>query len=482
MLKSYNNFTPWEAQDDFLTAGGRLLETHWVTGLRDWYWLTIWPKTNKKVLTNNKIKGFILAEYAVNNDDRNYLFWDAWEIYRFSSTDLTPIYTHTLGYSIRWAFFQSFYTFFLAENNGLYSIMRVLNSDIDNGTFASMNETFIASGAIVNLFTPPIIQIAWQVYIWWNSTIVKYDNTMTATSYPYFSFGVVWITIHQWTFLVYCNLWLVYFWNWLDSADASFSNSSQNLWFKPSKVVQIWELDYIVSDDWQLYVWSWASAQQITYKKQSNRWNDNSQYVTRQDFTPSNSDWQMLEVARGRIYIAENWIYEYWSLYPWMPTWLHKSIAYNNAWVAYDDIYSMKYNPLTRQLLFWYKAGAEYWVDYIDLDSKETNQYWYAVTEVFAGYQDWIITFEKKLEAIRYTFLNTSWNNYIKLYKRVNNGAWELFETINKATDIVDYKDLRTQKDSFLDLQFKIELYNDSKGINPPILPWLELQYGIKPQ
>lgn len=484
MLKSYNNFTTWESQDDFLTAWGRLLETYWVTWLRNGRGLTLWPKTNKLLLTNDKIRGIDAYPQSTNDDTKNLIFWDSGEIYRFADTDLTPSYTHSLWYHVVWTYVIQPYQYFIVKDSfssANITIMRETVSNVNNWTFATINETWLSAGTINHLYVPPYKQIAWQTYIWGLWKMTKYDSSAIATHYSYFGRYIVWFSIHQWTFLVYTSEWKVFFWNWLDSADASFSNRGQELWFIPRKVIQWPNYDYVISDDWQVYIWWGAEFQQLTYKRYTNRGNDNSQYVVKQDFTPNKEDWQLLTVARDRVYIAENGVYEFGNLLPWLPKGLHKSIAYNHEWIAIDDVYAMYYNSMTKQVLFAYQAWASYWVDYIDLESMETNQTWYAVTEVFSGYNEWIITFQKQVEAIRYATLNTSWSNYIKLYKRVDNWTWELFKTINNATDTIDWKNLRTEKDSFLDWQFKIELYNSDKWVNPPILPWLQLQYGVKP-
>lgn len=474
--KSYNNFTTWDAQDDFLTAWGRLIETFWVSWLQTWYWLTLWPRTYKKIVSS-KIKWIHINETSIDYPDRNLMFWDNWKIYNFNSLDNTPIYTHTLWYSIDAYFELWVYWYFLCNNwSWNYNIMRETLSNIYAWTFTTVNETW-NTWTVINSSIPPIIYLAWNIYIWSNNAIIKIDNTWTVTSKAYFSFNVVWLTIHQSTFMAYCQDWKVYYWNWLDSADTSFSNTSQYLWFIPAKVLQVWELDYIVSNDWQLYIWSWVTTQQITYTRYTRRWEDNSQYVKIHDFTPWRFDGKLLEVVNNKVYIAENWIYEYGNLFSWLTNWLHKSIVYNNLWTQIDDIYALKYDSKTKRLYFSYKTWSTYWVDYIDFTKQETNQYWYAITEVFSGYNEWLIAFEKKISAIRHSFSYASWDNYIKLYKRINNWSWELFQTINKATDIIDWKDLRTQKDTFLDLQFKIELYNDTKWENAPILHWLQLDY-----
>ena len=143
-----------------------------------------------------------------------------------------------------------------------------------------------------------------------------------------------------------------------------------------------------------------------------------------------------------------------------MQSWIHKIVTENHQWVQLDVIYDMYFHERgSKRLYFSYKADNVYWVDYIDLDSLETNTDGYIISEVFS----WWTSYEKKLLSLLRATSNTSWSNYIKLYYRVNNWTWTLVRTINDSTDTITRDEINSiWWEAFrqnIDVQFKIELH-----------------------
>jgi hypothetical protein len=74
-----------------------------------------------------------------------------------------------------------------------------------------------------------------------------------------------------------------------------------------------------------------------------------------------------------------------------------------------------------------------YGIDYVDMESLETQEDAYLITGVFSGGT----SEEKIIQQIRHATSNLSGDNTISLYYRVNNGAWELLRTISNGTDTI---------------------------------------------
>ena len=213
---------------------------------------------------------------------------------------------------------------------------------------------------------------------------------------------------------------------------------------------------------------------------------DNSAYNKRLSFSidePNLAQNRSMEVVLDDVYMYASdtikGIYKYWKLIPWMQDGLHKIITQNHAGTQIDYIYDMNfYERGLRRLYIAYKAGSTYWIDYIDLDSLETCTDGYAISEVFS----WGTSLKKEISKLRRATSNTAWNNYIKLYYRVNNTAWVLIENINDATNEINRENLNndaTQSSykQFIDVQLKIEFHNDTGWQDAPTLHEIMQEY-----
>ena len=83
----------------------------------------------------------------------------------------------------------------------------------------------------------------------------------------------------------------------------------------------------------------------------------------------------------------------------------------------------------------------------------------------------------QELKQVQAVVSNTSWNNYVKVYVRVNNGSWTEIMHINESTDIITRVQSFEVKDKFQEIQFKVELHNDTQWTDWPILHWLLFEY-----
>jgi len=74
---------------------------------------------------------------------------------------------------------------------------------------------------------------------------------------------------------------------------------------------------------------------------------------------------------------------------------------------------------------------------------------------------------------------NTNGDNYIKLYKRIDNGSWELVRTINNDSAEPIVTDITNALGHFVDIQFKIEIYNDTQAEDKPTCHNFQFEYNI---
>jgi len=293
---------------------------------------------------------------------------------------------------------------------------------------------------------------------------------------------VVWLTLQGTTVVVYTRSGIIYFW---DGVDTTYQ-AIKDLKTRVSKVVSKGGIDYVSTEDGQLYIWSGLSFQRVTKPKLSNRMEDNSTYNKRLSFAidePNLAQNRSMEVALDDVYMYSNdtikGIYKYGKLIPWMQDGLHKIITQNHAGTQIDYIYDMKfYERGLRRLYIAYKAGSTYWIDYIDLDSLETCTDGYMISEVFS----WGTSLLKELSRMRRATSNTAWNNYINLYYRVNNQDWILIRNINDAENEIERQNISKDATTssfkrFIDVQLKIEFHNDDGWENAPTLHELMQEY-----
>lgn len=505
----YNNFTAWVQQDDFFTNWANFIEHKNIDGLRDGYGVTLWPKMNKQVLTNDSIVGIDFEQ----RDDKNFLFSLIWgangEVYYLNSTDKTPEYVIEVRFPwnptaepvaitnvvLYWPHYYVFYKKSYSE--GIMWCARISESDVLNWNFTPVFVTpepswwpellswfdleFIApSTGLWNAWIPPILVFSNLIYFGsWSS--VRTINAIWLDKNFWFPWDTVtWITLQGSTIVLYTRWGIIYFWDGVDTTYQAIKDLKTRI----SKVTSKGGIDYVTTEDGQFYMWSGLSFQRVTKQKKSNRMDDNSTFNTRLDF--SIGDWaqnRSMCVALDDVYMYANdtipWIYKYGVLTPGMQAGLHKIITENHAGTPIDYIYDMRfYERGLRRLYISYKAGNTYWVDYIDLDSLETSTDGYMITEVFS----WGTSFKKKLERIRRATSNTAWNNFIKLYYRVNNKEWILIRNINDAENEIKRENIHNDIDTksfeeFIDIQMKIELHNDDWWENAPTLHELMQDY-----
>ena len=481
--RTYNTAFKWMFEDDYLTNWANYIEHNNVTWLNTGYALTLWPKLDKQLLTNWNAPRTIFGRELTSLSLEQMAVWcDNWEIYKLTSTDNTPEYTLSSGWNIvNWELLLSgsLYMYFAAKDpsssSSSINIAQVLYTDFVSWSFASINETFLS---INNIYTPPMLQDSSVLWIWWLNTVYRVSNTWVVVSTSIFDRYVTWIT-KQWTqYVVYTDEWKATYWDWVSST----ITATKDLWFIPARVKSEAWIDHIITTDWDYYVWSWYTFQLVSRKRQSNRLDDNSQYIKKIDFTPDFITWQSISVWRWGIFIASSdtkpWVYRRESIIKWLAQSFHKSITKDNWNFDFDEVFTTTYLSKGQSKLLIGKQSntTSYWVDILDLNTKVTAKDWYAVTDVFTGWT----TFSKQIKKFRITTSDTSWDNFIKLYFRKNNSStWTLARTINNSTNTIDRKSITEVTWDFIDIQFKVELHNDNQDDTPPLLHELYLEYTI---
>lgn len=480
--RTYNQFFEWIKEDDFLAIWPNFIEWYNVTWLREGYWLTLWPKMNKQLLTNTAPRAIFGRERGDLTLDDMAVWCDGWEIYKLTSTDNTPIDTLTNAWDIvNWELFLKWSNFMYFASKQPWAaftsarLMQVTLSDFQNETFASKNESFLSFN---NIHTPPMFQDGSFLYVGGLNTVYQIDSAWVTTSFGIFNRYIVWIT-KVWTqFRIYTDEKELAIW---DGVSSSVS-AKIPLWFRPERIVTDNWIDHIISSDWDYWVWSWYSFQNVTKTRKSLRLNDNSQFTTKFDFTPSLITWNSLEPVKSWMYMLSSdtkpWIYRKDKLIQWLPSWFNKSITRDNTNVEFSELFTLRYISRWQTKLFiWFEnTNNVFWVDFIDISSKETAKDWYIVSDVFS----WWTAFEKEIEVIRFAqSFNGNQDDYIKLYKRIDNWAWEEISLTKPLDDKIIRENLTLVTDEWIDIQFKIEIHNESQDDSPPIFHELSHLYNV---
>jgi len=474
----YNEFYKWIQTDNILWQPWQILEWDNMDGLKTGYWITLWPKVNKKRLVWSKPICIISS---------SYIGCENWEIYELGWADIdTAYYTFASWESVvKGIIYWGYWYFFTKPADETFSqvnIYRITIADFGWGTFTSLWSTWATMNNEVN---PPVLETKSFMFIWGLDTIKKVASSWwTATDHGYFDWNVAWLSL-QWTTLkvysFYWDKWRVAFW---DTTLTSIS-SQQETSLLPNRITTDTITDYIVARDWSFNLWSWYETQEISHKVESLRLEDNSGYSTHLDFAPANHDNNPLTTYKWDILVKANdetaCIYKYWEILNWITPSLHKIITRNHLWNTIDAIRDISYKTSIDTLYFCCSSWTDYSIESVDASSLTTAQDWYFVTPVFR----WPPNKINKITELRATTSYTSGDNYIKIYKRIDNWAWGLIRTINNATDVIKRDKITTNSDGsnlsrdFVDIQFKVEIHNDLQTNLPPILHWLELTYSI---
>lgn len=477
------NFTPWIWQDDvqsFFVDGKN------VDGIKTSSGLKLWPKVNKAIKTNYPIRGIWADQRFDWGLEYTLIWWNNWEIYRIDGTDITPVYTLTNGADIVNIIYGYgfFYIFYVLTND--VDIARVSQSAVWNGTISTYIDETFATWVMNGTQSFPYVFDGRDSLILGTtaSTIYALDlTTGTPTSYNILDEPCVWVTLQGSVIMLYSQSGNVYQWNGL-STNVS---AKKNLGSRLRKVVQKWAYDYITTEDWQLYIWSGFSFQQISRPRKSNKLDDNSDYYKIVSFEEDLTDFRQnrtMCTVHDDLYIYSSdkvkGIYKYGNVQPGTEASLHKIITENHEGTAIDYIYDMfYYERILQRLYFSYKAGSTYGVDYIDTDSLETATSGYIITSAWRANT----TYKKAIQWLRKASSYTDWANYIKIYWRKDGWDWELIYTINSADIIESERPIKSLNwkafDRYIELQYKFELYNGNGTNNTPILHEFEEFYEI---
>jgi len=483
--KITNNFHLWLAQDDHKTWGARFIDSKNLDWNVNGYWVTLGWKTNKLVLTDTA-QIYAASNRLTTNLDRILYVWDNWTdwiIYKPNSTDNTEEFAVTIWDTAKnllknVKYFSGLYYFVGKDTDGLnYQIHKISSADAQLNNWGSI--VYNDAGVTYSLsFTPHIVSYKDWLLFAVNDWLVAFDWSTYTLFGSLTEWETVWITTHWTTVLIYSANWDVSYWDWTSSTTASY----QKLGFIPSKVTQKANTDYVITTDWDLYIGSGYQFERVIKARKSKRLNDNGSYQDIFQFYNTLTDTaETIIIWDNDIFIVweDSNIYKYWQLAPWLQNSVHKISSTSHLLTDYDEIYWLSYQDRLNQLVVFYKTWSTTWVDYIDVKSKETTQNWYWVTEVFSANTSYI----KKPTQIRVTASNTSWDNFVKQYIRVNDWAWTQIQNINDATDIIARHTVKAQEaKNYIDVQFKIELNNDTQWETAPIVQELLNEYIITPK
>lgn len=482
----YNDFTQWIQQDDILSVKSWLIDGKNVTWLKTGYGITLWPKVNKQFLSQYPLTALYiewLSTWALNRG----FAWDTnGNIYRLDKWDNAPVFTANdlsnptfIKYTKILKFWDN-YVFFRTKDWTTY--IDSATTSIENATpdFSSYSY-WLWVGASIQTIDNPATVILWDfLYVAsgkWD--ITRFTTNFIAVNYSFMDDYCVWLTTQWATIKTYSISWEVYFWDWNSVSYVS----SLKYPFRISSVSQSGQFDIIVSEDWDTYISSGYEVQKLLDSQSSLRLEDNSSYQEKLNFTKTLYAWNNLQTWDWFLYLISNkdstpWIYKYGKLLEWLPSWMHKVVTNNHLFQNLTQINSLyDYTTNLKRMYFSWTSATWYWLDYFSFKNTNSNKDWYFVTQVFR----WPPNKVNKIKEIRMTTSYVGWNNYIKLYKRINNGVWvEIRDTRNTNNSDTIYRDkINNSSEEFLDIQFKVELHNDLQTDTPPILHWLELVYTI---
>jgi len=458
----------WISQDDHVATPWQIIEGKNIDWLRTWYAWTLWPKTTKRLLTTAPIRA-IDTSSTTWEDDETYWAWDWWNIYKFDTLDNTPNYTLPWGEDIHaFMHFKEWVKFYFMKQTSpnFFSLCYVPSNEAQADIWTWVVENI--KTLMRNPQSPIMYTTGSFIYIWYTWNILRIDSAWVQTVFSIFNSDIVWIAEHGTQFYIYSSQWLVSVWDWVSaSISAKF-----NLWTRITRIITRWGIDYVLTEKGELYPVTGYSIWEnpLSIPKNSNRLNDNTQYVSKLDFKNRPYDnKQMVFVWKDLMLLSNEtqpWIYKYWNLLPWMAKRFHKISTEDNTSTDIDEIFTMTYSDYLNTLFFTYKQWAIYWIDMLELNNLTTSQDWYFISDIIR----WVPNQEAKTLDIRMVTSYTSWDNYIKLWQRVNNWVWEEVRNINNDTDEIDLEEIEIENDEWLDIQFKIEIHNDLQSEFPPLL------------
>jgi len=471
-----NTFYPWLQEDDIISQSWGIVESENLDWNRTGYGITLWPKPTKQVLTStNIIRGIYnrSVSWVITN---LFMYWDWWVVYRWDSVDNTPFYTLPSTDDIHNVIFSPSSKYYMAIQTATdtYSIGRI-NSDFTTWVNESV-QTSLTSPSV-----PPMYQDGTFTYIWIWSKIYRYDTWDVETIFSLFKQYIVWITVHGTQFYVYSDNGNLSLWDGVSNSISANLDLGVNI----RRVEQRAWIDYVTSESWDIYIMSGYQLVPISDSRQSRRLEDNSQYISKLNFNTWDEDNRTIAIGKKDTYFIANdtqpWIYKYWKLIEWLADAFYKITTEDNTNTDVDYIYWLFYIEWLNTLYYSYKQGSIYWVDKLELDNLTTAQSWYFVTQIFR----WPPNLINKITGVKATTSYTSWSNYIKIYKRIDNWSWVLIRNINDATDTIKRHKITTNNgswnlsDEFVDIQFKIEIYNDNQDNIPPLFHGIKLTYSI---
>ena len=477
-----NHFFEWIQQDDIISSSWGIVEAEGLDWLRTWYGITLWAKPQKQILTSTTAMRVIASRSSIWSISTAYAAWDGWNIYRLNWVDNTPTYTtpstndiyNWLFYTNRWEYF------FIAETTTNNYSLASVSASADADVWTSLNESVKTN--MINSTVPPMLVNGVFLYIGYWTTVLRIDSAWTQVTQSIFSADVTWITRHWTQFYVYSTNGSLSIWDWVSASVSALIELKHRI----RRVIQEAWIDYITTETGELRQLNWYTLwEPVTEPRKSRRLSDNSQYISKLNFSTTSDDTHTLEFAWDNLILIGNdtqpWVYKFWNLIPGLPKSFHKIITQDNTNTNLDYIHTLEYSEPIDTLYYSYQRGAQYWIDKIVWSELTTAQDWYFVTQIFR----WPPNKVNKITQVRATTSYTSWDNYIKIYKRINNGAWVLIRTVNDATDTIDRHEIGTNADGtnlsdvFIDIQFKIEIHNDLQTDTPPILHNFELIYSL---
>jgi len=473
---TFNKPYVWISQDDYVAQPWQIIEWNNITWLRTGYGWTLWPKPTSVITTTEMMYWQAAIEYTTWAQTQTLYGWVWGKIYKWDTWVL--VYTLTTWENIIGSFqFGNYFRFMSRENIAWtnFNINRVPYLEAILWNFTNMAEWWNWTSFWFAIWTPPVI-IKWAyIYIWSLRGIKLIDSSDVVTSYSIWDDYVTWLTLQGTMMKVFCYNGKVYYWN---RNTTSVDTSTQNLGLWIREVSTQWRFDHIIHNDWTTRIMAWYQDNETSMRKYSNRLSNNSIYETKFSLAPPLDYAKWWNASVLWKYFTSNdtepWIYVYDNLIAWLPKSFHKILTNSSQWPIDEFGFIINHKrTVTPRIYYSYRSWTNYWVDYIDEAILTTQKDWYLITDVIR----WIPNEINRVIRVKMTTSYTSWANFIKLWKRINNWAWVLVRTINNTTDTVAVEEINDITDNFIDIQLKVELHNDLQNDTPPILHDFSLEF-----
>lgn len=475
--QNYTSFYKGISKDDYVALPWSYLYGRNIDGSIFWYGVTIARKSTKVIEVQHPI--YDITALVTRNTARNLLVWHDWTnwyIYNIGSDDNTPekIVTpwDTSCPLLVWAASLEWGYVFIWRSSSNYQVHNIHTAP----DYVSLSLTYwtYAWGDFLSDSIPAYIVEKSLVMIGANDKVITVDNVPLVKLLKVVSWAVTTIASSWSVILLYTIDGKVYTWNGVGTSTTGSKSTGY-------KVVKSWGSGwevYTTTEKWVLLRGNGVEFNELYRKRRTTKAEDNTSYYDIIDLSMPEADrttWNSIQWIEWEIFFIEGQkrISKLSSPRSDMERGYHSTLDTDHAGRKIDKIYCIR--EVGWNLYFSYKSWVYYGVDFIDSDSLKSLSSAEMILPVFRGVPDE----ENKEARVKFTVSNTSGNKRVRLYKRIDQGAWELIRTINQTDSYIFREKISLTNKQFTEFQYKIEFENPDQDDRPPILHSISIDYNV---